>query len=59
MKKRTIGTLEVWALGLGCIGMSGTYGADPDRAEMIRLLRAAHELGLTFFDTAEAYGPVR
>ncbi len=57
MKHRTIGTLEVSALGLGCMGMSGTYGAAPDRGEMIRLLRAAHDLGVTFFDTAEAYGP--
>ena len=45
------------ALGLGCMGMSGTYGSAPDKAEMIRLLRAAHDLGVTFFDTAEAYGP--
>ncbi|CAG0987678.1 MAG: aldo/keto reductase [Rhizobiaceae bacterium] len=57
MKKRILGNLEVSALGLGCMGMSGTYGAAPDGAEMIRLLRAAHEQGLTFFDTAEAYGP--
>jgi aryl-alcohol dehydrogenase-like predicted oxidoreductase len=57
MKLRTIGALEVSALGLGCMGMSGTYGAAPDRADMIKLLRAAHDLGVTLFDTAEAYGP--
>lgn len=58
MKYRSIGTLEVSALGLGCMGMSGTYGAAPEKSEMIRLLRAAHERGLTLFDTAEAYGPL-
>lgn len=58
MKYRMIGTLEVSALGLGCMGMSGTYGAAPERSEMIRLLRAAHEKGVTLFDTAEAYGPL-
>jgi aryl-alcohol dehydrogenase-like predicted oxidoreductase len=58
MKYRSIGTLEVSALGLGCMGMSGTYGAAPERSEMIRLLRAAHEKGVTLFDTAEAYGPL-
>ena len=58
MKYRRIGTLEVSALGLGCMGMSGTYGAAPERSEMIRLLRAAHEKGVTLFDTAEAYGPL-
>ena len=57
MKHRYLGSLEVSALGLGCMGMSGTYGSAPDKAEMIRLLRAAHDLGVTFFDTAEAYGP--
>jgi aryl-alcohol dehydrogenase-like predicted oxidoreductase len=58
MKYRKIGTLEVSALGLDCMGMSGTYGAAPEKSEMIRLLRAAHEKGVTFFDTAEAYGPL-
>jgi aryl-alcohol dehydrogenase-like predicted oxidoreductase len=57
MKQRHLGSLEVSALGLGCMGMTGTYGPAPDRGEMVRLLRAAHELGVTFFDTAEAYGP--
>jgi aryl-alcohol dehydrogenase-like predicted oxidoreductase len=49
--------LEVSALGLGCMGMSYGYGPAADRQEMIALLRAAVERGLTFFDTAEVYGP--
>lgn len=59
MKKRKLGTggLEVSALGLGCMGMSWAYGEAGDRAEMIALLRDAVELGVTFFDTAEVYGP--
>src|SRR2546421_1190539 len=59
MKKRTLGKshLEVTALGLGCMGMSYAYGPAPDRQEMIQLLRMAVERGITFFDTAEAYGP--
>ena len=59
MKKRTLGNsgLEVSALGLGCMGMSMSYGKTPDRNEMISLLRAAFERGITFFDTAEVYGP--
>ncbi|HTX68805.1 MAG TPA: aldo/keto reductase [Thermoleophilia bacterium] len=58
MQKRTLGQdLEVSALGLGCMGMSFAYGPPPDRAEMIALIRKAVELGVTFFDTAEAYGP--
>jgi aryl-alcohol dehydrogenase-like predicted oxidoreductase len=58
MKTRTLGRgLEVSALGLGCMGMSWSYGTLPDRAEMITLLRAAVERGVTFFDTAEVYGP--
>src|SRR6266571_1078540 len=59
MKKRTLGksNLEVTALGLGCMGMSYAYGPAPDRQEMIQLLRMAVERGITFFDTAEAYGP--
>lgn len=48
---------EVSAIGLGCMGMSANYGAAGDRAEMIALLRAAVDLGVTFFDTAEGYGP--
>ncbi|WEK42240.1 MAG: aldo/keto reductase [Candidatus Sphingomonas colombiensis] len=59
MEKRKLGKseLEVSALGLGCMGMTGVYGSPVDRAEMISLIRAAHEDGVTFFDTAEAYGP--
>ena len=56
MQKRTLGTsgLEVSAIGLGCMGMSQSYGPPPgDRHEMITLLRAAVERGITFFDTAE------
>jgi aryl-alcohol dehydrogenase-like predicted oxidoreductase len=59
MQKRTLGksNLEVSALGLGCMGMSFSYGPPKDKAEMIALLRAAVERGVTFFDTAEVYGP--
>ncbi len=59
MQKRTLGKskLEVSALGLGCMGMSFAYGPAADRQEMISLLRAAVERGITFFDTAEVYGP--
>jgi aryl-alcohol dehydrogenase-like predicted oxidoreductase len=59
MKKRKLGksNLEVSAIGLGCMGMSFGYGPAADRQEMISLLRAAVERGVTFFDTAEAYGP--
>src|SRR4029077_13637560 len=51
------GGLEVSAIGLGCMGLNYAYGAPPDRTEMIALLRGAVERGVTFFDTAEAYGP--
>ena len=59
MKTRTLGrsTLEVSALGLGCMGMSGSYAPLPDRSEMVTLLGAAVDRGVTFFDTAEVYGP--
>ena len=59
MKKRKLGksNLEVSALGLGCMGMSFAYGPAGDKQEMIALLRAAVERGVTFFDTAEVYGP--
>jgi aryl-alcohol dehydrogenase-like predicted oxidoreductase len=60
MQKRTLGTsgLEVSAIGLGCMGMSQSYGPPPgDRHEMTSLLRSAVERGVTFFDTAEVYGP--
>jgi aryl-alcohol dehydrogenase-like predicted oxidoreductase len=59
MQKRMLGTnnLEVSALGLGCMGMSSAYGPAADKGEMIKLIRTAHDLGVTHFDTAEAYGP--
>ncbi|MEG0002479.1 MAG: aldo/keto reductase [Comamonas sp.] len=58
MQKRTLGNgLAVSALGLGCMGMSSAYGPAADRKDMIALIRAAHERGIDFFDTAEAYGP--
>jgi aryl-alcohol dehydrogenase-like predicted oxidoreductase len=60
MKKRQLGQggLEVSALGLGCMGMSWSYGPPKERQAMISLLRAAVERGVTFFDTAEVYGPL-
>jgi aryl-alcohol dehydrogenase-like predicted oxidoreductase len=59
VQKRKLGksNLEVSALGLGCMGMSFSYGPPKDKQEMTALLRAAVERGITFFDTAEAYGP--
>jgi aryl-alcohol dehydrogenase-like predicted oxidoreductase len=60
MQKRKLGKsnpLEVSAIGLGCMGMSFSYGPPKDKQEMITLLRKAVELGITFFDTAEVYGP--
>ncbi|MGB9109829.1 MAG: aldo/keto reductase, partial [Telluria sp.] len=57
MQKRTLGSLEVSALGLGCMGMTHAYGQAPDRQAMVQLLRTAVERGVTFFDTAEVYGP--
>jgi len=59
MQKRKLGksNLEVSALGLGCMGMSQSYGVPPDKQAMIALIRTAVELGVTFFDTAEIYGP--
>ena len=61
MKKRKLGNsgLEVSALGLGCMGMSYGYGPAGDKQEMISLLRQAVERGVTFFDTAEVYGPFK
>jgi aryl-alcohol dehydrogenase-like predicted oxidoreductase len=58
MQKRKLGNdLEVSAIGLGCMGMSIAYGPPADKQEMIALIRKAVELGVTFFDTAEVYGP--
>lgn len=59
MQKRTLGRgLEVCAVGLGCMGMSWSYGPPKDKQEMIALLHAAVDRGITFFDTAEVYGPL-
>lgn len=57
MKHRNLGNLQVSALGLGCMGMTGVYGPGVEKADMIRLIHDAHDRGVTFFDTAEAYGP--
>jgi aryl-alcohol dehydrogenase-like predicted oxidoreductase len=59
MQKRTLGRagLDVSALGLGCMGISQSFGPSPDRATMVDFLRGAFERGVTFFDTAEVYGP--
>ena len=59
MHTRTLGSgLQVSALGLGCMGMSQSYGPSPERPQLIALIRAAVERGVTFFDTAEVYGPL-
>ena len=59
MQKRKLGNskLEVSAIGLGCMGMSFSYGPPKDKQEMTKLLHAAVDRGITFFDTAEVYGP--
>ena len=59
MQKRKLGksSLEVSAIGFGCMGMTGVYNSPGDRQDMISLLRAAVDRGVTFFDTAESYGP--
>ncbi len=61
MKKRTLGNsnLQVSSIGLGCMGLSFGYGPATDKQDAIRLIRKAFELGVTFFDTAEAYGPFK
>jgi aryl-alcohol dehydrogenase-like predicted oxidoreductase len=57
MQQRKLGNLEVSALGLGCMGLTFGYGPPTERREAIKLIRAAGERGITFFDTAEVYGP--
>lgn len=57
MKYRKLKDLEVSAIGLGCMGMTHSYTPFPDRNEMIKLIRTAHDIGVTFYDTAETYGP--
>jgi aryl-alcohol dehydrogenase-like predicted oxidoreductase len=59
MQKRTLGNsgLEVSAIGYGCMGLSFAHGPATDKQEAIALIRSAYERGVTFFDTAEAYGP--
>ena len=57
MQKRKLGDLEVSAVGLGCMGMSHGYGAASDKKDMIYLIHQALDMGITFFDTAECYGP--
>jgi aryl-alcohol dehydrogenase-like predicted oxidoreductase len=57
MNRRKLGSLEVSALGLGCLPMVGFYGGPNSRREMVKLIRTAYEQGVTFFDTAEVYGP--
>lgn len=56
MKTRKLGKLEVSEIGFGTMSFSSTYGPSPDREEAIRVIRGAHDLGVTFFDTAEVYG---
>jgi aryl-alcohol dehydrogenase-like predicted oxidoreductase len=57
MNRRRLGTLEVSEMGFGCMSASGNYGLAPDKKQGIGVIRAAHEKGVTFFDTAEFYGP--
>ena len=56
MKTRKLGALEVSEIGFGTMSFASTYGASPEEHEAIRVIRGAHERGVTFFDTAEAYG---
>ena len=60
MERRTLGTngLEVSAIGLGCMGLTGAWGAAPDRSDLEALIAAAIDQGVTFFDTAQVYGPL-
>jgi aryl-alcohol dehydrogenase-like predicted oxidoreductase len=58
MQKRKLGNLEVSAIGYGCMGLDYGYGPATDRQEGIRVIRTAFDRGVTFFDTAEAYGPL-
>lgn len=57
MQMRKLGSLEVSAIGLGCMGMTSAYGPPADKSAMVELIRRAYDLGVTHFDTAEAYGP--
>ena len=57
MRKRKIGNLEVSAIGFGCMGLNFSYGEVLEKSDAVAVLRAAVERGVTFFDTAEAYGP--
>jgi hypothetical protein len=57
MKTRNLGALEVSEIGAGCMSISANYGPPADRNQGIQVIRAAHEKGVTFFDTAEVYGP--
>src|SRR6202158_3697708 len=57
MKKRKLGSLEASALGFGCMGLSFGYGPAVEKQQGINLIRAAVDRGVTFFDTAEVYGP--
>jgi aryl-alcohol dehydrogenase-like predicted oxidoreductase len=57
MKTRHLGSLAVSEIGFGTMSFASTYGEAPDKAEAIRVIRGAYELGVTLFDTAEAYGP--
>lgn len=59
MEYRKLGALDVSAIGLGCLPMVGYYGGKYDKHEMIALIRRAYDEGVTFFDTAEVYGPLR
>ena len=57
MRMRKLGALEVSELGFGILSFASTYGQAPEKAESIRVIRGAHDLGVTLFDTAEVYGP--